>query len=92
MTNAAALDHRVTQKRVRIRIPQAYHGEPVISNLISDYQLTVNIVAALLGANAKGDGWFDLDLQGEKQQIDSALIYLNDLNLEIWDGAETDGW
>jgi hypothetical protein len=88
MTN----DNTLTHKRIRLRIPKEYHQEPVISRLVSDYGLTVNISAAILGSNAVGDGWFDLDLQGTSSQIDNALIYLNDLDLEIWDESETDIW
>lgn len=53
----------------------------------------MNIAAALLGANARDDGWFDLELLGTQQQIQSALIYF-DVNLEIWhkSSPETDGW
>lgn len=83
---------RLATQRIRLRIPKHYHQEPIISRLISGYHLTVNITAALLGANANGDGWFDLELQGAATQIDQALIYLNDLNLEIWHETETDGW
>ncbi|HEY9624573.1 MAG TPA: NIL domain-containing protein [Crinalium sp.] len=88
------VDHRPTQTRIRIRIPKTYHQEPVISRLVSDYGLTVNITAALLGANARDDGWFDLELNGSAQQIDSALTYLNELDLEIWHGPDDqqDGW
>ncbi len=88
MTN----DNTLNNKRIRLRIPKEYHQEPVISRLVSDYGLTVNISAAILGSNAIGDGWFDLDLQGTTAQIDSALIYLNDLNLQIWDGSKTGIW
>ncbi len=88
MTN----DNTLTNKRIRLRIPQEYHQEPVISRLVSDYGLTVNISAAILGSNAIGDGWFDLDLQGTPAQIDSALIYLNDLDLQIWDESKTGSW
>lgn len=88
MTN----DNTLTNKRIRLRIPQEYHREPVISRLVSDYGLTVNISAAILGSDAIGDGWFDLNLQGTSSQIDNALIYLNDLDLEIWDESETDIW
>jgi len=88
MTN----DTTLTNKRIRLRIPQEYHQEPVISRLVSDYGLTVNISAAILGSNAIGDGWFDLDLQGTPAQIDSALIYLNDLDLQIWDESKTGSW
>jgi hypothetical protein len=54
----------------------------------------VNILAAMLGANAQGDGWFDLLLRGNSQEIDSALIYLSDLDIEILHkaGTQTDGW
>jgi ABC-type methionine transport system ATPase subunit len=87
-------DHRHTQTRIRIRIPQQYHQEPVISNLITQHQLTVTITAALLGANAEGDGWFDLQLQGSTAQIRAALLYINDLDLEVWcdSDAQNESW
>lgn len=87
-------DQRPTVTRIRLRIPKNYHQEPVISRLVSDYQLTVNIVSALLGANAQGDGWFDLELRGKAAQIDSAIVYLSELDLEILDqdGLGQDGW
>lgn len=77
-------DNRPTQTRIRIKIPQKYHQEPIISRLISDHKLTVNLNQALLGANASNDGWFDLDLQGSTRQIQSALIYLAEMDIEIW--------
>ena len=85
--NTMAFDSQLIQKRIRIRIPKHYHQEPVISRLVSHYNLTVNITAAVLGANANGDGWFDLDLQGTNAEIESAMTYLNELDLEIWYNA-----
>ncbi|NJR60416.1 MAG: ABC transporter [Cyanobacteria bacterium CRU_2_1] len=85
-------DRRRTQTRLRIRIPKRYYQEPIISNLITQHGLTVNILAALLGANAREDGWFDLELQGTVPQIQSALLYLNDLDLEIWHDNEGESW
>lgn len=84
---------RHTQTRIKIRIPKNLHDEPVISRL-SQHHVTVNIVAALLSANQRDDGWFDLELRGTKSQISSALTYLNELDLEIWgqSHAEVDGW
>ncbi len=83
-----------TTCRIRVRIPKGYHQEPIISHLVSDYNLQVNIIGAILGQNAKEDGWFDLLLKGTSQQIDSALIYLSDLDIEIWrdSKSEVDGW
>ena len=82
----------MTNKRIRLRIPKDYHQEPVISRLVSDYGLIVNITAAILGANAVGDGWFDLDLQGTDAQIENALNYLQELSLQIWDETNTANW
>lgn len=91
MTNK--IEHiRTTQKRIRLRISKQYHQEPVISYLVSHYQLTVNIQAAILGANANGDGWFDLELRGTETQVADACAYLQELNLEIWQETDTDGW
>lgn len=85
---------RHTQTRIKIRIPKNLHNEPVISRLVSQHHVTVNIAAALLSANQRDDGWFDLELRGTKSQISSALTYLNELDLEIWgqSHAEEDGW
>jgi len=80
-------DTRPTQTRIRIRVPKEYHQEPVISNLISEYGLTVNFNAALLGVKTLDDGWFDLELNGTAKQIESALFYLNDLDVEIWSNS-----
>lgn len=85
-------DDRSTEQRIRLRIPKHYHQEPVISQLVSRYSLTVNIVAAILGANANGDGWFDLELKGSHAHIQDALVYLSELDLEVWQGEEADGW
>ncbi|HEY9629490.1 MAG TPA: NIL domain-containing protein [Coleofasciculaceae cyanobacterium] len=83
---------RYTQLRVRLRIPKAYQQEPIISNLITRYGLKVNIAAALLGANGREDGWFDLELNGTQAQIQSALMDLNDLDLEIWYEEDDEVW
>ena len=77
-----------TQTRIRLRIPKEYTDQPVISRLVSDYGITVNIAAALLGPNARDDGWFDLELHGTSQQIQGALTYLNDRNFEIWSESD----
>lgn len=85
---------RPTTTRIKVRIPKQLREEPVISHLISQHKLTVNIAAALLSSNGRDDGWFDLELRGTTQQIQNALIYLNELDLEMWSQlhAEEDGW
>jgi NIL domain len=86
---------RPTQTRIKIRIPKDLHEEPLtLPRLVSHYGITVNIAAALLGANTRDDGWFELDLRGKAEQIQSALLYLNELDLEIWGQStpQDDGW
>jgi ABC-type methionine transport system ATPase subunit len=88
-------DRRPKEIRIALRIPRSFHQEPIISQLASRHNLEVNIVAAILGKSAEGDGWFDIQLRGNSKQIDSALIYLSDLNIEIWNTSNTeeiDGW
>ncbi|MBW4518244.1 MAG: NIL domain-containing protein [Scytolyngbya sp. HA4215-MV1] len=92
MKTAMTQDNRFTQRRVRLQIPKYFHQEPVISRLVSDYHVTVNITAAILGANANGDGWFDLELRGIENHVQEALGYLNDLGLEVWRETDQDGW
>jgi ABC-type methionine transport system ATPase subunit len=83
-------DDRLTQTQITMRVPQNYHKEPIISRLVSDHGVTVNIIAAILGENAKEDGWFNLSLEGTSHQIQSALVYLEELDLEIWDKSSSD--
>lgn len=93
-SNNSVETNQPTGTRLRIRIPKKYSDEPIISRLISDYGVTVNIAAALLGANARDDGWFDLVLRGNPDQIQEAVSYLNDMDVEIWGEANTkeDAW
>lgn len=83
----------MAQLRLRVYIPQVYHREPVISRLISQHGLVVNITSALL-PNASSQGEFDLELKGTPQQICQGLLYLASLNLKILGKANPagDGW
>jgi ABC-type methionine transport system ATPase subunit len=85
-------DNQIIHKQIRLRITSNFHQEPVISRLVSDYGLTINITGAILGANAVGDGWFELDLQGTEAKIDDAINYLQEIKLEIWDENSTSIW
>ncbi len=69
---------------IQLRLPKSRHSEPVISNLISRYGLTVNILGALLGIDGYGDGWFDLEISGKVAIIRGALLDLLELEAEIW--------
>ncbi len=72
---------------VDINIPQRLHQNPVLANLISNYDLIVNFHAAVLDRKATGGGWFNLSLEGDLQDIEQALNYLRDLEIEIFPHA-----
>ncbi|MBW4616700.1 MAG: NIL domain-containing protein [Desmonostoc vinosum HA7617-LM4] len=75
--------------RLQICILKDYHQTPVISNLISLYGITVNIIEASLPLNQEDDGWFDLDLWGKPQQLLSSFNHLEKLNLPLWIDASS---
>lgn len=79
----------LARTRIQFQIPQKYHREPIICNLILNYDLQVNLRSAILGKDGLGGGCFDLELQGNRQKIDGAIDYLSQLNVEIW--QRTDG-
>jgi hypothetical protein len=93
--NLDTSDHnRTTQIRIQIDVPQKFHQEPVVFNLAAHYQLKVNILAAILGKNAIGDGWFDLELRGKSKDIEGAIAYLDRLGIQARrePDREPDGW
>jgi len=69
---------------IKIEIPQKTHQQPVISELISVYNLKVNIIAALLCRDGVGGGWFDLELEGTPEQIKQGIVFLMDNGTVVW--------
>lgn len=84
-------DVRRSHVRLRVRIPAEYRQDPVLSVLITQYGLTVNILAAQLSNHATDGGWFDLDLKGPMDQINNGILHLNDLGVEIWQESDSHG-
>ncbi|WP_118168337.1 NIL domain-containing protein [Nostoc sphaeroides] len=70
--------------RLQLCVLKSYYEEPVISELVSRYGITVNITSARLQPDTEDDGWFDLDLWGRTKQLYSSLSYLEKLGLPIW--------
>lgn len=66
----------------RIRIPQHYQRQPLISRLVSRYGVTVNITAAMVTAS-ENYGWFDLQFQGNSEHICNSLLYLQSLGVDV---------
>ncbi|MCP6762292.1 MAG: NIL domain-containing protein [Fischerella sp. CENA71] len=72
-----------TQGCIEIRVPEKYHRQPIISRLISRYDLSVNIAAAAFEIETKKDGWLNLEIQGSSQQLESGITYLRGLSMKV---------
>jgi hypothetical protein len=74
---------RTTPIKSRILVPQRYQTQPIISRLVSRFRLTVNIQAASLSSSGEGDGWFDLEISGNPQELTNSLSYLKSLGVNL---------
>ncbi|MGI0492499.1 NIL domain-containing protein [Alkalinema pantanalense CENA528] len=84
----------MTRIRLQLQIPRRYIDEPILSNLISCYGLTVNISRAFLPHNTNYMGSFDLEIQGNLHQLSQGLAYLDSLQLKVISkpNLDGDGW
>lgn len=69
--------------RLRLDIPSFYDREPILSRLVSDFNLVVNITRAKLGKGSTHESYCDIEIKGTPQQINQGLIYLKSLNLRM---------
>ncbi|MCP6762397.1 MAG: NIL domain-containing protein [Fischerella sp. CENA71] len=83
MTTFKSRTAKIPPVHIRIRVPQHYHRQPVISRLISRYNLTINIKAASLTVDIDSCGWFDLELQGNPEQVINSLSYLQRIGVDL---------
>ena len=81
----------VIKIRLQLSIPYSYAQTPILSRLVSQYNLMVNILAAKLESDRHDPGIFDIELQGTIQKISQGLDYLKALNLQIFSKANIDG-
>lgn len=65
--------------RLHLDIPSVYDREPILSRLISEFNLVVNIISAKLGSTS--ESYCDIEIRGTPQQINQGLIYLRSLNI-----------
>lgn len=68
--------------RLRLNIPVFYDQEPILSRLVSDFNLVVNITSAKL-SKGSNERHCDVEIQGTPEQINRGLIYLRSLNLGL---------
>lgn len=84
---------RPQEIRLKLRIPAQYHQDSILFKLVSEYQVEINILAALLTPKSDSDGWFDILVKGQQEAINNALFYLSELDIEVLhlNRIETDG-
>lgn len=89
-----ALRDTPTTIRLQLGIPKLYPKEPVISQLISSYGITVKVVRDSLEPKTDASRWFDVELTATPQQLQEGLAFLQSLAIEIIGKANPgcDGW
>ncbi|MBW4444726.1 MAG: NIL domain-containing protein [Plectolyngbya sp. WJT66-NPBG17] len=83
MTSSALRYQTLNRIRLRLEIPASYQQEPILSRLISDFDLVVNITGARLSKDITIYSYYDLEIQGAPQKINCGLIYLKSLDIRI---------
>ena len=68
------------EKHLRLTFPQDQATQPVIYNLVKDFDVVPCIRRAAIENHF---GWMILSLTGEAQQIDAAITYLSSIGVEV---------
>lgn len=70
-----------TEKKYRIHFPLDRISAPVVTHLVTDYDLSPNLLRADI--DAKNGGWLVVGLTGDDGRIDAALGWLRGQGLEV---------
>ncbi|WP_020590008.1 4Fe-4S binding protein [Desulfobacter curvatus] len=68
-------------KRVILNFPQFNVGQPIITRLIRDFDLEINIYRARVTPNK--EGYIAIDITGEESLIEEGLEFIQSLNVDI---------
>ncbi len=77
---------------LRLRIPAELHDQPVLSALVREFNLHLNIVSALLSQTDRASGWFHVTLQGSDATLQAALAWLEDRRVDFWLEQSQSDW
>lgn len=69
------------KKKLVLTFPKKLTGNPITYNLIKNYDLKANILRADIDFNVKGK--LLLNIEGEEENLYSAIEYLNGIGLEL---------
>ncbi|HEY9604437.1 MAG TPA: NIL domain-containing protein [Allocoleopsis sp.] len=91
---ANALSDTPTTIRLQLGIPKLSQKEPIISQLIASYAITVKLVRESLQPKTDVTRWFDVELTATPEQLQEGLAFLQSLRIKIIGKANPgyDGW
>lgn len=67
-------------ERLELTFPEKLIKKPVLYELVKEYDVVPNIRRASVDEKF---GWIVLELSGEDDELDKALVHLRDLGIEI---------
>ncbi|HUL31337.1 MAG TPA: NIL domain-containing protein, partial [Thermodesulfobacteriota bacterium] len=78
------------KKRIVLNYPSHLVDQPVISKLVKDYDLVVNIMRARI--TPKEEGRLVLELTGKKASVEAGLEYLSGIGVKVQSLAQDVKW
>ena len=68
-------------RRVILAFPKFTAGQPIITGLIREYDLEVNIYRASVTPNE--EGYIALDIKGDEEQIEEGLEFIRSFQVDV---------
>lgn len=78
------------KKRVVLNYPSHLVDQPVISKLVKDYDLTVNILRARI--TPKEEGRLVLEITGKRSMVEAGFQYLSEIGVQTQSLAQDVKW
>jgi L-aspartate semialdehyde sulfurtransferase ferredoxin len=72
-----------TVKKVRFNYPLDKVELPIISRLVSEFNVEPNLVLA--DVDAKSGGWIVVELRGDMEQLDRAITWVRSQGVDVTD-------
>jgi len=72
--------------KIRVHFPLEQIGTPVVTRLVTDYDLEPNLLRA--DVDARGGGWLVLGLAGDESRLAAAPAWMRGQGLEVTEEAE----
>jgi hypothetical protein len=71
-----------SRRRVELTYPPELLSEPILFRLITEYQITVNVIEARVTPD---EAWFVIDLDGSELAVVSGLCWLAEQGIQVRD-------